>query len=103
MKTFDTVLQALTELKSEGFSVDFNLKEDSIHSPDAMHTFKPDEFEIVRIYRFEGMSDPDENAVVYAIESIDHGIKGTLVNSYGIYADSISAELAEKLNISSSI
>ena len=99
MKTYDTVLQALTGLKTEGFTVDFNLKEDSIHSIDAAYVFKSDEFEIVRIYRFEGMSDPDENAVVYAIESTENAVKGTLVNSYGIYAEAISADLAEKLKI----
>lgn len=103
MKTFDSVLQALNGLKTDGFTVDFNLKEDSIHSHDSSHQFKPDEFEIVRVYRFEGMSDPDENAVVYAIESREHGVKGTLVNSYGIYADPISEALAEKLNINKSI
>lgn len=103
MKTYDSVIQALTDLKSSGFTVDFNLKDDCICSTDENHLFKPEEFEIVRVYRFEGMSDPDENAVVYAIEAIDHGIKGTLVNAYGIYADPISAALADKLSINSSI
>jgi hypothetical protein len=43
------------------------------------------------------MSDPDDNDIVYAISS-DAGVKGVLVNAYGPYADSLSADLAAKLH-----
>ena len=41
---------------------------------------------ITAVYRFEGMSDPDDNVVLYAIES-NTGVKGLLVDAYGAYAD----------------
>lgn len=45
------------------------------------------------------MSDPDDNLIVYAIESKD-GQKGTLLSPYGVYAeDTTSAELAAKLTV----
>jgi len=56
-----------------------------------------DDFEIVDVYRYEGDSDPADEAVVYAIES-KTGVKGILVTGYGIYSDTISAKILEKLN-----
>ena len=58
----------------------------------------PEEFEITEVYRFEGNSDPADEAVVYAIES-RHGQKGILVNGFGISADPVSDEMVEKLRL----
>ena len=44
-----------------------------------------------RFYRFEGVSNPDEEAIVYAISSAKFDIKGILVNGYGISADEASS------------
>jgi len=49
-------------------------------------------------HRFEGMSNPDDNSIVFAISS-DDGIKGTLVDAYGIYADSLTESMIKKLVI----
>jgi hypothetical protein len=47
---------------------------------------KPKDVVITQIYRFEGMNDPADSAVVYALES-RQGKKGLLVDAYGVYAD----------------
>ena len=96
MYTYDTVSEAITGLKSRGFNVDFNLSENCLicHG----ERFNPHDFEIVEVYRFEGDSDPSDEAVVYAIESIT-GMKGVLVNGYGISADTMSSDMAKKLNV----
>jgi mannose/fructose-specific phosphotransferase system component IIA len=49
-------------------------------------TYKPDEVKIIDFYRFEGQSDPADNAIMYVIEAND-GDKGTLIDAYGAYAD----------------
>ena len=54
------------------------------------------DFKITEMYRFEGDSSPDDNSVLYAIESKD-GIKGVLVDAYGTYAEAMSPEMAMKL------
>jgi hypothetical protein len=54
---------------------------------------------IDKFYRFEGDSNPDDNAIIFAISSKD-GWKGTLLDAYGVYADSLSNEMIEKLKIS---
>ena len=60
--------------------------------------FDINDFEIVEFYRFEGDSDPSDEAVVYAIESTT-GKKGVLVSGYGISAEGMSAEMAKKLTV----
>ncbi len=97
MYTYDTVSEAVNGLKKRGFELDFNLQENCL----ICHAGKFDvnDFEIVEVYRFEGNSDPSDEAVVYAIDSIT-GMKGVLVNGYGISADTMSSEMAKKLSLS---
>ena len=49
-------------------------------------SYKPDQINVVDFYRFEGISDPADMAVLYVIETAD-GAKGTLVDAYGTYSD----------------
>lgn len=96
MYTYDTVSEAVTGLKNRGFNLDFNLAENCLVCNH--EEFDPHDFEIVEVYRFEGNSDPSDEAIVYGIESIT-GMKGVLVNGYGISADPLSSELAKKLSV----
>lgn len=96
MKTYETMLEAITDLNLRGYTYDFNLQEDCIFCQGKNQQIAQDEFHIAETHRFENNSDPDENAVVYAIDSPIHNIRGILVNSYGIYADSVSSELIKK-------
>ena len=98
MYTYDTVSQATNGLKARGYTIDFNLEEDKIVCSQPPCTLQPNEFEITEVYRFEGNTDPADEAVVYAIES-KHGQKGILVNGYGPDADPISDEMIKKLAI----
>ena len=47
----------------------------------------PEEFEIDEVYRFEGITDPGDEMIVFAISSVHHDLKGLVVNAYGMYAD----------------
>ena len=96
MYTYDTVSEAVNGLKKRGFSLDFNLDENCLVCNDSK--LRADDFEIVEVHRFEGNSDPADEAVVYAIES-KAGMKGVLVNGYGISADALSSDMAKKLSV----
>jgi hypothetical protein len=65
------------KLNSEGYTHDFN---------DSARTYSPEEITIVDYFRFEGESNPDDMAILYAIEAQD-GIKGTISSAYGVYAN----------------
>ena len=98
MFAYDTVTDAINGLKKRGYTIDFNLDYNCIICHETPISLLPSEFEITEVYRFEGDSDPADEAVVYAIES-KHGHKGLLVNGFGISADTISDEMIEKLNL----
>ena len=99
MNSFDTVTDTLKELKRKGYTVDFNIAFDKIMCSDNKICLNPNEFEIVEVYRFEGDSNPSDEDVVYAIESKDGKVKGTLTSAYGMYAETISTEMIQKLSI----
>ncbi len=96
MISYDTVTEAVNGLKKRGYATDFNLDENCLICNS--NKFDVNEFEIVEVYRFEGNSDPADEAIVYAIESID-GMKGVLVSGYGISAEGMSADMAKKLSL----
>lgn len=58
---------------------------------------QPEEFQIDKVYRFEGASNPEDQSILYAISSPKFKIKGTLVNGYGISYDEQNSKLIEKL------
>ena len=95
MYSYDTLLEALNDLNKRGYLYDFNLQENQIECKALNETYSPISFTIVEMYRFDGMSVDDES-VVYVIET-GNGVKGTLVDAYGVYSDSLSYEMIQKL------
>jgi hypothetical protein len=96
MYTYETVTEAVSGLRQRGYTMDFNLDENCIVCHE--DKFNPEDFEIVEVYRFEGNSDPADEAVVYGIQS-NKGHMGVLVNGYGPSSETMSSEMAKKLQI----
>lgn len=99
MTPMTTLSEVLNKLKSEGYTVDFNLQENCLVCQGNSLEIKPDEFVVDRHFRFEGMTDPGDEAIVYAISSVKHDIKGTLVNGYGIYSDPLNDTMIKALTV----
>ena len=99
MHVYDTVTAAIADLDSRGYDLDFNLTAESLECKKIDLLLMPEEFEIDEVYRFEGMTDPADSAVVYAISSKVGNLKGVLVDAYGVYAENVSPELLNKLKI----
>jgi hypothetical protein len=97
MENYDTVTGALNALKAKGYTLDLNIAFDNIHCREEGICLNAGEFEIREVYRFEGETSPDDEDIVYAIESKDGTIKGTMTSAYGMYADGISPEMMKKL------
>lgn len=93
---YDTVSNAIAALRNRGFTVDFNLEENFIVS--TQEKIGVDDFSIVDVYRYEGDSDPSDEAAVYAI-ACKSGTRGILVSGYGPSADSLTTAMLEKLRI----
>ena len=101
MKDYGTLSQAINKLKlEEGYEYDFNLLDDQIEIKSENETFGVKEFNVDKVLRFEGPSNPDDNAILFAISTTD-GKKGVLVDAYGTYSGQISKEMLDKLDLKS--
>ncbi|MGS2762996.1 phosphoribosylpyrophosphate synthetase [Sinomicrobium sp. M5D2P9] len=98
-RDFDTLSQAMNVLRDEGYVEDFNLKQNCLECRNGEYKVFHDEFKIDEYYRFEGMSDPGDSSILYAISSDKYKLKGQLVNGYGIYSESITDEMLDKLKV----
>jgi len=99
MESFDTVVGALNRLQKRGYTINFNIAFDKIICADNKTILNPDEFEIIEVYRFEGDSNPDDEDVIYVIESKNGKEKGTITSAYGSYAETASTEMIRKLTM----
>jgi hypothetical protein len=98
MESYETLSEAITALKQQGYTEDFNLKENCLECIAGRQELLPHEFNIDKSFRFDVDENPSDQAMLYAISSEMHKIKGLLVNGYGIYSDDVSNEMLEKLN-----
>lgn len=94
MKSYDTMVDAINDLKEWGYDYDFNLKLHCLECPALGLQMHPEDFEVDEVHRFEGMSTPDDNSVLYAVSSSYGGI---LVDAYGVYAENITEAMRTKL------
>ena len=92
-----TLSEILNKLKKEGYTEDFNLETNCLVCQGNKVQVFPHEFVVDKYYRFEGLSDPADEAVVYAISSAKYQVKGTLVNGYGMYAAPFADDLVKAL------
>ena len=92
-----TLVETMNTLRKEGYTEDFNIASHHLECSGTEMGLHPEDFSIDKVFRFYGASDPDDEAILYAISSLKHHLKGVLVNSFGIYADTMSTELATKL------
>ena len=97
MENYETLTEAITALKQQGYTEDLNLKENCLECIAGHKKLLPDEFIIDKSFRFDVDEDPSDQAVVYAISSDKHGLKGILVNGYGLYSDDTANEMLKKL------
>jgi len=95
-QSYDTLSQAMNGLKEEGYKLDFDMKKDGLycHSEDLKLT--PHEFNIDEVHRFEGMTNPADSSILYAISTPGAEKNGTLVDAYGAYSDKLSPEMISK-------
>ena len=99
MKQKGTLSQTLNMLQiEEGYTEDFNLLDEELKSPEDRKKFLSQDFVVDEVYRFEGLSNPDDEATLYAITT-STGRKGVLVDGFNYSSGQISEELMTKLDL----
>ncbi len=85
-QNYPNLVEAINGLRSRGYDYDFDYDNACLFCSKIDEKFDAEDLKITEYYRFEGMSDPDDNSVIYAIESKD-GHKGIMIDAYGTYSD----------------
>ncbi len=95
-KNMTSMTSVLNTLESEGYTTQFKATEKGLLSLQSHYTFQPDELQVTHFYRFEGESNQDDSAIVYAITT-NNNEKGTLVDGYGPSADTLVGEFMQQV------
>ena len=78
-----TLSQVLDILRERGITRGIRMNEEKqFILEDTEITYKPSDLCIVKSYRFEGDSNPDDNAVLYVLQDKD-GLQSIIIDSYG--------------------
>lgn len=81
-----TLVECIQYLKDEGYTHEFDVKDGKLVEPYIDEAFTTIDIAVDNFYRFEGISDPSDSSILYAITT-QSGLKGTLVDAYGTYSD----------------
>lgn len=99
MKPYVTLSETMNELRKQGYTEDFNLQQNCLECRNGQFRVFANEFKVDDYFRFEGDSNPDDSSILYAISSERYGLKGVLVNAYGIYSEPVTDEMLAKLDL----
>src|SRR5215813_4446435 len=91
-----TLAETLDHLNRRGFTGHFGVMADGLREFGTGATFRATELRICDCFRFEGISDPGDMAIVYAIESRT-GVRGTLVDACGVYSNPAISEFMARV------
>ncbi|MCW3091599.1 MAG: hypothetical protein JWP81_2668 [Ferruginibacter sp.] len=94
-----SLVECHKKMMEDGYTENFKVEGGRLKCLSCDKWYSPDEITICNFFRFEGISDPEDNSIMYVIETVD-GKKGTIVDAYGAYADpDVSAFITEVENI----
>lgn len=91
-----SLASCLNKMVADGYVEDFKATDRGLTSVHSSKHYFPEQLHVVNFFRFEGNSDPEDNAIMYAIET-DDGAKGTLIDAYGAYADENISRIIKKV------
>ncbi len=80
-----TMTGVLEKLRLKKIDNEFKMNEEGFTAGKGK-TYQPEELKIIRTYRFEGESDPEDNSAIYLIEATD-GLIGYTIDVYGANSD----------------
>ena len=93
-----TVSEAIAALRANGYDHDFSVTDDGqLRCGQCGVAFAASEAIVDVTYRFEGESDPDDEAVVFGVRCGSCGIRGVLVAGYGPAATAAEAAVVTAL------
>lgn len=93
----ETLSQAVERLTAAGYRDEFRAEGTGLRAVETGCLHEPESLAIEEVVRFEGASDPQDEAVLFALRCETHGTRGTYVVPYGPDVDSLDAEMVRRL------
>jgi hypothetical protein len=93
-----SLTRTIDDLARAGFGEHFGMSGDGLRSFNSGRLYRAGEVVIREFHRFEGVSDPDDMCIVYAVEA-QGGARGTLVDAFGVYSDPTMSAFLENVPI----
>ena len=75
-----SLTRCLKKMILEGYTVDFKVAGNGLTAGQNSGKYSPEEIQVVNSFRFETPSEPNDNAILYVIETND-GTRGTMIDS----------------------
>ena len=99
LSTEKTLSEVIEILRQRGYTEDFNLLEENISYKKGGEKVNLSDIVIDKIYRFTGLNDLEDEAILYAMRNQKDGAKGIFVNGYGTYSDSVANSIIEQIAV----
>jgi hypothetical protein len=96
-RPMETMTQAVARLERRGFTVGLRATLDGCLRVGDEDARPADEFVVEEVVRFEGVSDPGDEAVLFALRTREDDVRGTFVATYGPRTDPACAAVIERL------
>jgi hypothetical protein len=93
-----TLSDVLKRLAVNGYTEHFSVIGNRLRALESGKAFGAQEVVIRQYDRFEGISDPGDMSIVYAIEG-PGGTRGTLVDAFGVYSNPVISEFLHNVRI----
>ncbi len=97
-ESYGTLSETINGLQKEGYTLDFNISPEFVQGDKPNRTISSEDFVIDKVYGIECETNPDDQAILYAISSTKFNVKGVLVNDYGITSNQGFSTLISKLS-----
>lgn len=92
-----TVLDAVRALEALGYTDELQLDGSGITCTACGTRHEPERLVVTHTFRFEGPSDPADEAIVLGVECPACGVKSTVVSAYGPEAEPALFEILQRL------
>ncbi len=97
--SMETVREAIDRLERAGYSEQLRALLEGFLDVGTGRVHPPEALIVDEVVRFEGESDPGDEAVVFALRARDDRMRGTFVASYGPASDPQSGALIKRLSL----
>lgn len=93
----ETMQEAIRRLEADGYGGEFRADNGALRCPACGHRHDPAQVSVDETVRFEGASDPDDEAVLFALSCASCGARGTYAVAYGPAMPAEDVEVVRRL------